>query len=119
MAVTALPGVAIAVALFHLSVRLVSASAAAQPRNYGWSRSAFPYQPGCYCGECVPCLPPRRFEYSRGSAGHDGGLGEDGPLVACAVARGLVARLFSTGGQLRWRILMVLVLLASIAVPLL
>lgn len=34
------------------------------------------------------------------------------------LSRGLIARLLATGGQLRWRILMVLVLLASIAVPL-
>lgn len=34
------------------------------------------------------------------------------------LAHGPVARMLSTGGQLRWRILMVLIVLASIAVPL-
>jgi len=38
--------------------------------------------------------------------------------LARRISRGPVARVLATGGQLRWRILMVLVLLASIAVPL-
>ncbi len=41
----------------------------------------------------------------------------DDPL-ARALSGGPVARVLATGGQLRWRILMLLILLASIAVPL-
>ncbi len=41
----------------------------------------------------------------------------DDPL-ARALSGGPVARILATGGQLRWRILMLLILLASIAVPL-
>ena len=39
-------------------------------------------------------------------------------FLARALSRGPVARILATGGQLRWRVLMILVLLASIAVPL-
>ena len=38
--------------------------------------------------------------------------------LALAISRGPAARVLASGGQLRWRILMLLVLLASIAVPL-
>jgi uncharacterized hydrophobic protein (TIGR00271 family) len=41
----------------------------------------------------------------------------DEPL-ARVLARGPIAKVLATGGQLRWRVLMVLVLLGSIAVPL-
>ena len=38
--------------------------------------------------------------------------------LARVLSRGPVARMLSTGGQLRWRVLMMLVLLGSVAVPL-
>jgi len=38
--------------------------------------------------------------------------------LARILSRGPVARMLTTGGQLRWRILMIMVLLASVAVPL-